>query len=147
MRGHFQHFGDNIARFSDDDSVADGNVFFADEIFVVKRCAADGRAGKQYGGQHGCRCKHARSADVDFNIQQCGFFFFGRIFKSHRPFREFGGAAERLTLCEVIDLNDRAVNIKRQGVADFADALNLGECVLDCADLCVKRYGFKAERF
>ena len=87
----------DVAGFADDDSVADADVFFTNEILVVQGRAADGGPGKKGRFKNAGGCKHAGSADIDFDIKKCGFLLFGRIFICQRPARIFCGGTESLS--------------------------------------------------
>ena len=45
VRDHGNDLRDDLARLSDNDTRADANIFFRDEILVVQRRAADRRTG------------------------------------------------------------------------------------------------------
>ena len=122
-----EHLGNDLARFADNDGIADADALFLDEIPVVQSRAADGCACQKHRLKDSHGSEHARSADVDFNIEQLCRLLLGRIFVGFRPFRVLRGAAELLSHREVIHLYDRAVDsvvIFAAVVADFAYLLN-----------------------
>ena len=86
--------------------------------------AFHGRAGDEH-GLHDAVGGHAAGAShIHADVQQLGVNLFGRVLIRHRPARYAGGVAQLSLGCEVVDLNDDAVNFVYEGVALLAVLVN-----------------------
>ena len=145
--GNGNDLGNNFSRFAHQNSVSDGKLFFVDEILVVQNRAADGRSGEKDWFKDGGRSQCARSADVDFNVQQFGFFFLRGIFISNRPFWVFLRDAQSAAIVEAVDLHYRTVGVKGIGGTFCTDSHNLLPYFFNIFERAIGRGYGKAEGF
>jgi len=103
MGNHANHFRNDFSRFAQFHRISNPDVFFRNVVLIMQGSPADGRAGNTDWLKIADWSQHACTADIHFNIQQLGFFFFRRIFKCFRPFGKFGRAAKRTALDKIID--------------------------------------------
>ena len=125
------HFRNDIPCFADDDFVADCDLFFIDKVLIVQHCAADSSSRQLNRFKDSGWGQCSGSSDLNFNIQECRYLFFWRIFKCHCPLREFCSSSEHFPLRKAVHLNDRSVDIKTILPAALTDGTNLLDRLFD----------------
>lgn len=106
-----------------------------------------GNAGtrQKNGVKHRGGSQHAGAANSDFDITDGAFLDFRRILEGNSPARELVGAAKGLTRSKIVDLDNSAVHIKIKGAAGFANALDLGNGILNIGIYVIARGYREAE--
>ena len=89
VRHHPHHLGDDISGLAQHHPIADGQLLFVNEIFIMQGGAADGGTGQGDRLEQTGRRQHTGAPDVYLHIQQGGFLFLRRVFIGHGPFGEF----------------------------------------------------------
>ena len=121
------HFGDDVPRLAHDDPVPDSHPFFVDKILVVENRAADCCSSKGNRLKNRGRGERTGAPDLDQDVAQGGFLFFGRVFERDCPARELRGCTQQFPVGEAVHLDDRAVNVERELVPRFSNPLHLGD--------------------
>ena len=119
-----EDLGNDLPRLLHEHRVADAQVKVVDEILVMQRGIRDGRAGQTHRLNDRLRREHTRAADLHDDVAHAALLLLRRVFIRHRPARELRRAAEILPLREIVDLNDRAVDVERERLAVVADPVN-----------------------
>ena len=103
--------------------------------------ARTGNAGarKEDRVEHSRRRQHAGAANGDLDIAHDAFLDLGRILERNGPPRELVCAAQGAAGGQVVDLDDRAVNVKFQCAAGLADGFNFFNSILDILKHAVPR--------
>ena len=112
--------GDDVARLTNGNRIAEHYSLLADKINIVERGTADRRSGKSYRIKDRRRCKHAGSAERKLDIDKLRFLLLWRELVCNRPFRCARSVAEDLALRKIIHLYYNAVNIVRKVGAERA---------------------------
>ena len=115
---------DDLPRFLHEHRVADAQVEIVDKVLIVQRGVRDGRAGQTHRLNDRLRREHTRAADLHDNVAHAALLLLRRVLIRHRPARELRRAAEILPLREVVDLDDRTVNVERERLAVVADPVD-----------------------
>ena len=115
------HLRDDVSRFLHDNGVPDVDVTLPDEVLVMQRRAGNGGSRQTHRRQNCGGGQHAGAPHGNLHVQQFGFFLLGREFVSHRPFRGVGALAEYRAVGKAVDLDDHAVNVIGQGIAQCPD--------------------------
>ena len=111
VRYHRNDFGDDLPGLLHDDGVADADILLGDEILVVERSVGDGGARQTHRFQHRFGSEDAGAAHLDHDILQHGGFLFRRIFVRNGPLGTLGSAAQHRAVMEIVDLDDRTVDV------------------------------------
>ncbi len=116
----FRDLGDDIAAALDGDEVANLDAEAFDLVGVVERGAGDGGAADEDGSECGDGCDLAGAADLEEDVFEFGDAGAGGEFVGDGPARGFAGEAEAALLRDGVDLEDDAVDLVRQGVAELS---------------------------
>ena len=117
-------FGDHVACLAQHHGVADEHALSLDHVLVVQGGSLHGRARDKH-GLHDAVGGHAAGAShVHADVQQLGVHLFGRVLVRHGPARHARGIAQLRLGCEIVDLDDDAVNLVHEGVALLAVAVD-----------------------
>ena len=84
--------------------------------------------------EHRNRSQCAGSADIYLDFVEGGLFLLGGILERHRPLRHLRRKSDLVSHGEIVDLYDRAVDVKREAPAHFAylpDTLDNLVCRVD----------------
>ena len=76
--------------------------------------AAHRSTGQTHRLEKGVGSQHTGAAHLNDDVQQLCRFFLGGIFIGHRPPGHLGGGAQLLPLCQIVDLDDDAVDAAGQ---------------------------------
>ena len=101
--------------------------------------AGNAGARKEDRVKHSRRGQHAGAANGDLDIAHDAFLDLGRILERNGPPRELVRAAQGAAGGQVVDLDDRAVNVKFQRAAGTADGFNFFNSILDILKHAVPR--------
>ena len=124
-------FGNHVACLAQHHGVADEHALSLDHVLVVQGGPLHGRARDKH-GLHDAVGGHAAGAShVHADVQQLGVHLFGRVLVRHGPARHARGVAQLRLGCEIVDLDDDAVNLVHEGVALLAVAVDEVEDALD----------------
>ena len=107
--------------------------------------AGNAGARKEDRVEHSRRGQHAGAANSDFDIAHDAFLDLGRILERNGPPRELVRAAQGAAGGQVVDLDDRAVNVKFQRAAGLADGFNFFNSILDILKHAVPRRDREAQ--
>ncbi len=116
LRQRHHDLGDDVARLLDQDVVACADVLARDFLRVVQRRLGYRRAGEEDRLEVGIRRHRAGTADVDEDRLELGRRLLRRELVGERPARELRRRAGLLTPRDVVQLDDDAVGLERQGV-------------------------------
>ena len=107
--------------------------------------AGNAGASKEDRVEHSRRGQHAGAANGDLDIAHDAFLDLGRILERNGPPRELVRAAQGAASGQVVDLDDRAVNVKFQRAAGLADGFNFFNSILDILKHAVPRRDREAQ--
>ena len=144
--GHdFDDLGDDLARLLDHHRIAHPDVLAADLILVVEGGAADGGAGQEDRFQFGDRGEDAGTSHLHGDGAEDGAGMVRLVLEGLGPTRCLGGEAQLFTLAEVIDLDDRAVDLVGELVAGLAEFVDRGQHGVEATHGGAPRLGAEAE--
>ena len=136
LRTLFAHDGENLwddlPRLLHEHRVADAQVEIVDEVLIVQRGIRNGRPRQAHRLDDRLRREHARAPDLHDDVAHAALLFFRRVLIRHRPAREFRRAAEIPPLRKVVDLDDRAVDVKRERLAVVTDPVDARAAGIEC---------------
>ncbi len=105
---------DDLARFLDDDRIADADVLAANFAQIVQRRMLHRRAGDENRFHVGPRCELTRFADLPIDAEKFCNRLFGRVFVGDAPPWEFAGVAQFFLQVDAIDADNDAVDEVRE---------------------------------
>ena len=121
---HLENLRDNLACFADFYGIADADVLIGDEVLVVEGGIGDGGTGQAHRHHHGLGRQDAGASHLHHNVLYHSLLDLRRIFEGRRPARELRGAAQPRPSGEIVDLDDRAVNVKGKVTAVRVNGLH-----------------------
>ena len=117
LREHRAHdLGDHIAGLAHDHGVALAHVFARDLVLVVQRGETDGRSADEHRLELRERRGPAGAADAHEDAAQQRRLLLGRELERDRPARRAARGAHLVALAQVVDLDDRAIDLVPQRV-------------------------------
>ena len=114
---HPHHFGDHVSPALDHDPVTDLHAQSLDLILVMQGGAGDGGAADENRCERGYRRELSGAAHLHQDVLNPGNAGARRVFIGNRPARRFAGEAQLVLNGSVVNLDDNAVNLVRQGIA------------------------------
>ena len=115
------HLRDDVARALDDDRIADPDVLAVDVLLVVQRGVPHDDAADLDGLELGEGVERAGASHVDLDREQLRGPGRGRELEGDRPARIAADRAERGLQREIVDLDDRAVDVVAERLAVALD--------------------------
>ena len=112
--------GDDVAGLAQHDHVTDQHALALDLVLVVQRRHLDGGPGHADGLHDAVRRDPAGATDVDRDVEQPGVDLLGRVLPGDGPPRRPRGGAEPTLQCDLVDLDDDAVDLVHDVVAVLA---------------------------
>ena len=104
-------FGDDIPAFFDDDEIIYADVFASHFVFIMKRSAGDGAAGKQDGIELCHRCKNACAPYLHDDIAHTCGRLLGCKFISYSPARAFARHPKLVLQAYLIEFHYDSINL------------------------------------
>ena len=145
MPDHTDDFWNDIARLTHLNGVANAEAKLFDEILVVQSGAGNGGAGEENRVKTSGGRQHTGAANRHINAAQNRFLDLRWVLECNGPAREFIGGAHQIALCEIVDLDDRAVHIKIELGTILADLFDLRDGILNIMNDVVARRDREAQ--
>ena len=109
---HGQNLRDDLPRLAHQHRVPDAHVLLGNEILVVEGGVGDGGPRQPHRLQHRLGGEHPGAAHLDDDVHHLGGLHLRGVLVGRRPPGELGGAAQGLPLSQIVDLDDRTVDIE-----------------------------------
>ena len=122
---HGEDFGDDLPGLADADGIADADVLFGNKVLIVQRRVRDGRPGQTHRTDHGLRRQDAGSSNLHDNVLHDRFLDLRRILVGAGPAWEFRRTTKHRAVGEVVQLDDRTVDVKGIVIALLPNAADL----------------------
>ena len=123
---HLQNLGDDLSGLANFHGVADADVLLGDKVLVVEGGVGHRGPGQTDRRYHGLGRQHAGAAHLYHDIPDHGLLDLRRILKGRGPPGELGRAAQPLPGGQIVDLQNRAVDVEAVAVPVLADVGNPG---------------------
>ena len=130
---HGQHLGNDLSRLAHQNRVSNAYILFRNKILVVEGGAGDCGACQAHRLQHCPGGEHPGAAHLDHDVQHPGGLHLRGILIGRRPAGKFCGAAQQLPLGQVVDLDDRAVDVKGEVLPTLTNGGHLSDGLLHAA--------------
>ena len=115
---HYRYdLGNHITCSANDNRIAHLNAKALNLIGIVERGITDGHAPHKHGLETSNRRNRPRATHLEIDAQQLSTYLLGRKLASNRPAGGSGDKAQLLLLRHAVDLENNAVDIKRQRIA------------------------------
>ena len=122
---HGEDFGDDLPGLADADGIADADVLFGNKVLVMQGGICDGRSRQPYRTDHRLRRQDAGSSNLHCNVLHNRFLDLRRILVGAGPAREFRRTTKHRAVGEVVQLDDRTVDVKGIVIALLPNAADL----------------------
>ena len=118
---HRQNLRDDLPRLAHQHRVPDAHVLLGNKILVVEGGVGDGSPRQPHRLQHRLGGEHPGTAHLDDDVHHLGGLHLRGILVGRRPPGKFRRAAQGLPLAQIVDLNDRPVDVKGELLPVFPD--------------------------
>ena len=128
---HFDHRGNYVTGFFNDDRIPDPDVFPFNLIFIMQRRARNRAPAHQNRFENSDRCENSSATNLNFDVEQFRFHALGGVFVSDRPARRFCGEAESLALLQRVNFDHGAVGFVRKIAPNLVEIANRSQDLID----------------
>ena len=121
---NLQDFRNNLTGFPNQNSIANPDIPFPNEVLIMKGCIGDGGSGQTDRAHNSLGRENTGSANLNYNILHHGGLDFRGVFVGGCPPGEFCGVSQLLSQSKVIHLYHGTVDIAGQKLPVFVDGEN-----------------------